>query len=304
MKNNTYPFTDIPNILQNSDIQKMIEIQKSYRSMLPKIPVELLENAQMMSQIQQNLSNGLLSLIPALKWAKENQALLQSCSTVITQLQSVLPYKFQISENISWLHSLTDVLQNYRLAHIYPNNISEEECKEIEEVNEIIIDEIFNTEPQKEALQKDSAIIVLSPINDNVLKYLSEHPDTMYQLSGTAFENVMAEVYNKLGYDVQKTKMTRDGGKDIIIRKPDLLGDFILYVECKKYAANRPIGVGIVKNLESTISMDRVNGGIIATTSFFTKDARELILSKNLQYQIKMQDYNDVRRLLNKVVIY
>ena len=37
----------------------------------------------------------------------------------------------------------------------------------------------------------------------------------------------------------------RDGGKDIIIRKPEILGDFIYYVGCKKHEAKDPIGVGI-----------------------------------------------------------
>lgn len=44
----------------------------------------------------------------------------------------------------------------------------------------------------------------------------------------------MAEIYSKLGYKVEHTQKTKDGGKDIIIRKPEILGDFIYYVELKK----------------------------------------------------------------------
>lgn len=112
----------------------------------------------------------------------------------------------------------------------------------------------------------------------------------------------MAEIYNKLGYKVELTKATRDGGKDIIIRKPDILGDFIYYVECKRYAANNPVGVGIVRALDGVINMDRVNGGIIATTSYFAQDAKDLILNHNLNFQIKLHDYNMIRNLLNRVV--
>lgn len=303
MQNNNYPFNDIPNILQDSGIQKMIETQNLLNTILPQIPSVSFEYPEMVSQIQQNLLNGLLSTIPALN-GLDTQDLLNAFDNIATQLQSVLPHEFSLLENISWLHSFTGILQNYSLAHIYPNNLSEEECKEIEEVNEIIIGEIFNTESQKEILEKDSAIIVLSPINDKILKYLSEHPEAMYQLSGMEFEDVIAELYNKLGYDVKQTKRTRDGGKDIIIRKPDLLGDFIYYVECKKYAAERHIGLGIVKSLVGTVNTDRVNGGIVATTSFFSRDAKKFVLENNLQYQIKMQDYNDIKNLLNKAVTY
>ena len=88
----------------------------------------------------------------------------------------------------------------------------------------------------------------------------------------------MAEIYNKLGYKVECTQSTRDGGKDIIIRKPEILGDFIYYVECKKYAAKRHIGVGIIRNLIGTVDTDRVNGGILATTSFLVLMQRNLFL--------------------------
>ena len=107
------------------------------------------------------------------------------------------------------------------------------------------------------------------PVNDSVLKFLSENPEELYKLKPREFEEVMAEIYNRLGYDVELTKKTRDGGKDIILRKSDLVGDFIYYVECKKYSSNRPLGIGLVREVLGTIITDKVNGGIIATTFFF-----------------------------------
>ena len=112
----------------------------------------------------------------------------------------------------------------------------------------------------------------------------------------------MAEIYSKLGYKVELTKATRDGGKDIIIRKPEILGDFVYYVECKKYAAKRHIGVGIVRNLVGTVNTDCVNGGILATTSYFTHNAKKFITDNKYNYQIQMHDYDVIRNMLNKVV--
>ena len=199
---------------------------------------------------------------------------------------------------------LERVLENCRLMYFYPDDIPHGEAAENEEANSKIITEIFRSEEEfnQDLHKKDSAIIILYQINDAVLKYLSENPEALYQLSGIDFEIVMAEIYSKSGYDVTRTQLTRDGGKDLIIRKPEVLGDFIYYVECKKFAPNRHIGVGIVRNFVGTVTTDRVNGGIIATTSFFTKDACEFILDNKWDCQIKMNDYNTVRRLLNKVV--
>lgn len=233
---------------------------------------------------------------------EQYQAVFNSISPLIQpmeQLYSGEHFRFG-SDTVQILGHIID---HYEFLHIYPEDVSDEEIKENEEVNNKILSEIFVQDENKAIDNKnESAIITLSPINDNVLKYLSENPEALYQLSGNDFEIVMAELYSKLGYDVTRTQATRDGGKDLIIRKPEVLGDFIYYVECKKYDPKRHIGVGIVRNLVGTVTTDRVNGGILATTSFFSADARKFVLDNKLDCQIKMHDYNTIRTLLNRVV--
>ena len=182
------------------------------------------------------------------------------------------------------------------------NDVAENDTEEeSNRANAQIIEEIFKDDDSK-IITQNSPIIHISPINDAVLKYLSENPKCFYELSGSDFEEVMAEIYRRLGYNVEKTKKTRDGGKDIIIRKPEILGDFVYYVECKRNAENRKIGVGIVKNLHSTVTTDNVNGGIIVTTSYFTKDAQDFIRNNNLGCKIKMQDFTQIKKFLSMVV--
>lgn len=184
----------------------------------------------------------------------------------------------------------------------YANEETNKENTDVEIANFKIVNEIFNINKSKGGSENKSAIITLSPVNDKVLEYLSENPQAFYQLGDREFEVVMAEIYNKLGYKVELTKTTRDGGKDIILRKPEILGDFIYYVECKKYSPEKPIGVGIIRNLVGTINTDRVNGGILATTSYFTPDAKKFIIDNKYDYQIQMHDYDVIRKLLDQVV--
>lgn len=124
------------------------------------------------------------------------------------------------------------------------------------------------------------SLIILSPVNDDVLKYLSYHPQELYRLSASEFEITMAEIYHKLGYHVFRTPSTHDGGKDIILTDKTLLGDFIYYVECKKFSPNTAVGVSVVRRLHGVIMNDRVNGGIIATTSYFSKKCKGLYFRK------------------------
>lgn len=185
------------------------------------------------------------------------------------------------------------------LINVYEEDdeITEDEKQEISDINAVILDEIYS---EKSESSSSDAVIVMSPINNQILEYLSNHPEELYQLQPGEFEEVMTEIYRRLGYDVQRTKETRDGGKDIIIRRPEILGDFIYYVECKRYAPKRPISVGIVRQLVGTINTDNVNGGIIATTSYFSRDARKYVSDNKLGYQVKMQDYKEIQHLLKR----
>lgn len=289
-------------VIQNSNIQKLAGYQTLLNSIMPQVPEALQRAIETERMLQESGKSMLLQLNPLAEWVSDNQRMIASLTEGIMRIKSLAPPSVQLLSNPLYVQSLSNLLSGYSLAHVYPKDTSEEERKQIEDTDKKIIGEIFRPEPAKMKKDKDSAIIILSPINDEVLKYLSENPEAMYQLTGSEFEEFMAEIYRRLGYEVTRTQETRDGGKDIIIRKPEILGDFIYYVECKKYAADRKVGLGIVKGFLGTIDVDRVNGGILATTSFFTRDAREFITEEKLNYQIKTQDYNDIRNLLNKVV--
>lgn len=219
-----------------------------------------------------------------------------------TMRNIISPYEEIYANFVNSITTFADSINNafYPIYNLYNDDISSDEKLEIKSTNEKIITEIFQPDQEKKVNTEESPIITLSPINEQVLKYLSENPNALYQLSDTDFEIVMAEIYSKLGYDVTRTQATRDGGKDIIIRKKEILGDFIYYVECKKFAPNRHVGIGIVRNLVGTVNTDRVNGGILATTSFFTRDARKFVIENKWDFQIKMHDYDFVQKLLNQ----
>lgn len=259
--------------------------------------------------LQKALDSINIQMLPA-QVAQKNYSDLQERMEAL-----VSPFvKLQPTINPSFVSTLEPVITQYQqmasflnnvavpIVSVYSKKVSAEEETEINQINEKVISEILQPDQEKVIDVDESPIITLSPVNDRVLKYLSENPEALYQLSGTDFEIVMAEIYAKLGYDITRTQLTRDGGKDLIIRKPETLGDFIYYVECKKYAPDRHVGVGIVRSFAGTITTDRVNGGVIATTSFFTKDACKFINDNKWDCQIKMHDYNMVRNLLSKVV--
>ena len=108
------------------------------------------------------------------------------------------------------------------------------------------------------------------------------------------FEEVIAEIFSGFGYEVELTKRTRDGGKDIIaLRKRDGKNEKIL-IECKHWSDRidvKPIreliGVAVTQGELPT-------GIILATTSNFTPDARKISVNSTIPIELGLRDYNDL----------
>ena len=134
-------------------------------------------------------------------------------------------------------------------------------------------------------------------IEDFLLAYFRDNPETLHELSPRDFEEFIAYLYTRHGFDVSVTSATRDGGKDIIAKYLMPTGETVVYyIECKRYSPKNPIGVGIIRELSGAMANELVHIGVIITTSRFTKDARDLVQSK--KYPIELKDMNDIVKLL------
>lgn len=147
---------------------------------------------------------------------------------------------------------------------------------------------------------KNNIKIKISDIDDQLLYEISKKPQLLHNLSSYDFERIIAKIFEKKGFSVKITPQTRDGGKDIFIAKNDLCS-FLFYVECKKYASNRPVGIEVIQRLYGVISAEKATGGIIATTSYFAKPAKDYILEHQLENQLTLQDYNALVDILNNM---
>lgn len=99
-------------------------------------------------------------------------------------------------------------------------------------------------------------------------------------------------MFERNGYNVQLTKRTRDGGKDLIILNSSLLGNLVIYAECKKYAPKHPVNIGLVKELYGTVEADRATAGIMVTTSYFSRDARRF--QEKIKGRMNFIDYAEL----------
>ncbi len=148
--------------------------------------------------------------------------------------------------------------------------------------------------------ERNNIKIEISDMDEQLLYEISQNPILLHQLSSYEFERIIAKIFEKRGFSVKITPKTRDGGKDIFIAKNDLCS-FLFYVECKKYAPNRPVGIEVIQRLYGVISAEKATGGIIATTSYFAKPAKNYIQEHQLDHQLTLQDYDTLVDIINNI---
>lgn len=141
----------------------------------------------------------------------------------------------------------------------------------------------------KEIIVPDPIIDDISIVNTSLLTQVAKNPSLVHQCSSRQFEELVCELLDKKGYKVRLTGQTRDGGKDIIIVENNLLGSFLIYVECKQYAPDRPVGVNLVRELYGTISADEATAGLLITSSYFSKDA--INFKNKVKHRLSLMDY-------------
>lgn len=136
-------------------------------------------------------------------------------------------------------------------------------------------------------------------VSNELLDTLRRNPEELYSLTPRKFEEVVAEILNRLGYDVTLTSESRDGGKDIYAAKKDSLGSFLYVVECKKYAPTNGVGIGVIQRLHGVVQAEKATAGIVATTSYFTRDSKRF--QENCSHQMTLQDYFGLINWLNQI---
>ena len=90
-------------------------------------------------------------------------------------------------------------------------------------------------------------------------------------ISGIEFENICKKLIENMGFSVETTKASGDGGIDLIAynHEPVLSGKYI--IQCKRYSGS--VGEPIIRDLYGVITSERANKGILMTTGYFTKSA-------------------------------
>ena len=114
----------------------------------------------------------------------------------------------------------------------------------------------------------------------DVLAGLDQRPNLM-ELTPGEFENLITNLFSKMGLETRLTRASRDGGVDCVAwdMRPVVGGKVI--VQAKRY--KNTVGVSAVRDLYGTVMNEGAAKGILVTTSGYGKSAFEFAQNKPLE---------------------
>ncbi len=116
----------------------------------------------------------------------------------------------------------------------------------IEGLRQVLNGKLYDIRDLSEARRRDLVTLaepLIITANQSIIDNLRKHPKDIYALSPRQYEELVAELLKDMGYDVELTPATRDGGKDILAFVQTPAAKLLCLVEAKRYRMDRTVGV-------------------------------------------------------------
>ncbi|SEN21686.1 restriction endonuclease [Nonomuraea pusilla] len=128
-----------------------------------------------------------------------------------------------------------------------------------------------------------------------LISILAADPAQIFEVEHRDFERIAAIVAEDLGFDVRLTRGSKDGGKDLILKCRDELGQIrSIYVEIKHWSSGKKVGPQELRKLLTVIARDQVDGGLLISTSGFTNPAQKLLADLDKSDTVRLVELGEI----------
>ena len=107
-------------------------------------------------------------------------------------------------------------------------------------------------------------------------------PGSLAALSPQGFEQLVADLFSAMGYQVRLTPQSRDQGVDVYAKRISASGTESLAIQCKHYL-NRVVGVEHARALYGVVhAQQSITRGVLVTSGDFSRECREFAQGKRI----------------------
>lgn len=136
-------------------------------------------------------------------------------------------------------------------------------------------------------------------VGQKAIEFFQRYPEQLKVMDRRKFEALVAELFDGFGYEVELTKQTRDGGKDIIaVKRAEVKVKYL--IECKRPDPGGYVGVGPVRELLGVKNDENATKGILVTTAYFSPDAK--LLFDRHPWVLEPKEFNDLQEWIDHYI--
>jgi restriction system protein len=185
-------------------------------------------------------------------------------------------------------HPLALELVSRLLLHVHPLGL----VHPVDQVLSLLDGEIYALRQTEESQIVQAVRPQIITFSGELANQLKHSPEKLHEVNSRQFEQLIADLFHDMGWEVELTQATRDGGRDILAHLNTGVVKLLCLIEAKKHRKDRPVGIQLVKNLYGTFCDEQANSAMLVTTSHFTRDAMKF--RDRHKYQLSLKDYTDV----------
>ena len=140
---------------------------------------------------------------------------------------------------------------------------------------------------------RESSLIIssvaITPLDPVDLNAIMKNPDLLRTLGWRAFEKFLAQVLEKLGYEIELQRGTQDGGVDLFALKRDsVLGPHRYLLQAKR--RSNAVGVEPIREILFLRDEHKITKSCLATTSRFTAGAWKY--ARAYEWWLELKDFD------------
>ncbi|PRP71004.1 endonuclease [Chromobacterium amazonense] len=117
--------------------------------------------------------------------------------------------------------------------------------------------------------------IIRREMSRKLISLIVQDPRNLDEIEWREMERLLAEVFEGLGFEVQLTPGSKDGGKDIVLTCQVASKEHTYYVEVKHWRSRQRVGTGAISEFLNIIVNEQISGGLYLSTYGFCSNAIE-----------------------------
>ncbi len=108
-------------------------------------------------------------------------------------------------------------------------------------------------------------------------RLIAQNPNYLWNIEWRDMERLLAEIFKNLGFDVELTPSSKDGGKDIVLECVISGSRHRYIIEVKHWISQKKVGSEYIKDFIHVVVRENRSGGLFLSTSGYTDDTFQVL---------------------------